>query len=99
MTAVQQKVRDCPLLSGDHRHNWYPFWNKTLGKPISESMNKDNGMVVRGFENGTVVYNPMGNRSVDVVFREIRKSAATDISSERHKLSCPDGDIYLKTEP
>ena len=58
-----------------------------------------NGTIVREFENGTVVYNPMCNKSVEVTFRETRKSAATGISSERHKLGCPDGDIYLKIEP
>jgi hypothetical protein len=41
----------------------------------------------------------MGNRPVEVTFSEIRKSVATGTSSERHKLTCPDGDIYLKIEP
>ena len=88
-----------PLPSGDHRHNWYPFWDKSLGKPVSGSTSMDDGTIVREFKNGTVVYNPMGNEPVEVTFSEIRKSAATGISSERYKLSCPDGDIYLKTEP
>jgi len=88
-----------PLPSGDHRHNWYPFWNKSLGKPISEGTDSKNGTVIREFENGTVVYNPMGNKTVNVVFSEVRRSAATGNSSKQHKLACPDGDIYLKTEP
>jgi hypothetical protein len=88
-----------PLPSGDHRHNWYPFWNKSLGKPISGAADTDDGTIIREFENGTVVYNPMGNKSVEVVFNEIRKSVATDISSDRHKLDCPDGDIYLQIKP
>jgi len=87
-----------PLPSGDHRHNWYPFWDKSLGKPVSEGVTRNDGTVAREFENGTVVYNPMSNESVEVVFSEIRKSVATGISSDRHKLACPDGDIYLKTE-
>ena len=85
-----------PLSSGDHLHNWYPFWDKRLGKPVSKGVTKGDGTIVREFENGTVVYNPMGNKSVEVVFSESRKSVATGISSDRHKLSCPDGDIYLK---
>jgi len=88
-----------PLPSGDHRHNWYPFWNKSLGKPVGEAAARDDGTVVREFENGSVVYNPMGNRPVEVTFSEIRKSVATGTSSERHKLTYPDGDIYLKIEP
>jgi hypothetical protein len=87
-----------PLPSGDHLHNWYPFWDKRLGKPVSEGVTKGDGTIVREFENGTVVYNPMGNKSVEVVFSESRKSVATGISSDLHKLSCPDGDIYLKIE-
>ena len=88
-----------PLPSGDHRHNWYSFWDKSLGKPVAEGITKYDGTVVREFENGSVVYNPMGNRPVEVTFSEIRKSVATGISSERHKLTCPDGDMYLKIEP
>jgi len=88
-----------PLPSGDHRHNWYPFWDRSLGKPVGEAAARHDGTVIREFENGTVVYNPMGNRPVEVTFSEIRKSVATGTSSERHKLTCPDGDIYLKTEP
>jgi hypothetical protein len=73
-----------PLPTGDHRHNWYPFWDKSLGKPNSEGTIRDDGTIVREFENGTVVYNPMGNSPVEITFRETRKSVATGISSEQH---------------
>ena len=23
-----------PLPTPDHMHNWYPFWNKSLGRPL-----------------------------------------------------------------
>ena len=84
-----------PLPTGDHRHNWYPFWDKNLGKPVGNGVTRSDGTIVREFENGTVVYNPMGNNSVEVVFSENRRSVATGISSNQHKLACPDGDIYL----
>jgi len=84
-----------PLPTGDHRHNWYPFWDKNLGKPVSNGVTRSDGTIVREFENGTVVYNPMGNKNVEVVFSENRRSVATGLSSGRHKLACPDGDIYL----
>lgn len=85
-----------PLPSGDHRHNWYPFWNKTLGKAMSKALNKSDGAVSREFEGGTVVYNPMGNKSVTVEFKETRKSLASGVSSKKHILKDADGDIYLK---
>ena len=88
-----------PLPSPDHRHNWYPFWDSGLGKPVGEGATRENGTVIREFENGTVVYNPMGNKPVEVVFDEIRRSASTSALSARHKLACPDGDIYLTIEP
>jgi hypothetical protein len=87
-----------PLPSGDHRHNWYQFWNKSLGRPVAEGTTRDDGTVVREFENGTVVYNPKGNKPVEVIFNKVRKSVASNISSKRHKLAYPDGDIYLKIE-
>lgn len=88
-----------PLPSADHRHNWYSFWNKSLGKPISEGTYRNDGTVVREFQNGTVIYNSMDNRPVVAVFSDIRRSAATGKSSRRHELGCPDGDIYLRVKP
>jgi hypothetical protein len=85
-----------PLPTGDHRHNWYPFWNKSLGKPISAGVTAGDGTVRREFENGCVVYNPMGNGTVTVVFDDIRTSIATGDTSKSHILKSPDGDIYLK---
>jgi hypothetical protein len=87
-----------PLPSGDHRHDWYPFWNKSLGRPTCRRAEKDDGTVVREFENGTVVYNPMGNKTVTVEFESARRSVATGESARRHRLGCPDGDIYLRVE-
>jgi hypothetical protein len=87
-----------PLPSGDHRHNWYPFWDSNLGKPMGDGTTREDGTVLREFENGTVVYNPMGNKPVEVIFSENRKSPSTGVSSKRHKLACPDGDIYLRIE-
>ena len=85
-----------PLPSADHFHNWYPFWNKTLGKPVSKGIDKDDGTVVREFENGTVVYNPPGNKPVTVTFTEPRTSLATGQSSKSHTVNSWDGDILLR---
>jgi hypothetical protein len=85
-----------PLPAPDHLHNWYPFWNKSLGKPTSRGVTMPDSTIRREFEKGTAVYNPMGNKTVTVVFDENRTSAAGGETSKRHSLKSPDGDIYLK---
>ena len=88
-----------PLPTGDHRHNWYPFWNKTLGQPVSFGSTSPDGTTRREFERGCAVYNPMGSGNVRVVFDELRTSLATGRISKSHTLKSPDGDIYLKQSP
>ncbi len=85
-----------PLPTPDHRHNWYPFWNKSLGKSSSECVTMGDGTITREFEKGTVVYNPMGNKTVTVTFDGFRTSVATGETSMSHTLKSLDGDIYLK---
>ncbi len=84
-----------PLPTGDHRHNWYPFWTKSLGKPVSSGFTASDGTVRREFNNGRAVYNPMGNGTATIIFDELRTSVATGEISMRHTLRSPDGDIYL----
>jgi hypothetical protein len=84
-----------PLPSPDHLHDWYEFWDKNLGKPVAPSSKRNDGAVIREFEKGTVVYNPMGNRTVEVVFDNVRISRATGKSGKIHTLESSDGDIYL----
>jgi hypothetical protein len=88
-----------PLPTGDHRHNWYPFWDKSLGKPTSEGVTMPDGTIRRQFTNGTVVYNPMGNKTVTIAFDQIRTSASTGKTSKTHTLKSLDGDIYLNKKP
>ncbi len=85
-----------PLPSPDHRHNWYPFWDTKLGKPLSAGTSSHDGTVRREFENGTVVYNPMGNKTVTVTFDDIRTSISSGQTAKSHALKNCDGDIYLK---
>ena len=87
-----------PLPTPDHRHNWYSFWNKSLGKPVAEAHKNPDGTVCRDFEKGTVVYNSMGNGPVTVGSPEERKSLATGKTARCHYLGSPDGDIFLKVE-
>ena len=85
-----------PLPSPDHRHDWYPFWEKSLGRPTGTMTSGPDGTHRREYEKGTVVYNPMGNAAVDVVFHDLRKSLATGSVSRTHVVKGTDGDIFLK---
>ena len=87
-----------PLPTGDHRHNWYPFWDANLGKPTAPRGASPDGTIRRQFENGMVVYNPMGNKTVTISFDHPKTSAATAKTSKTHTLKNPDGDIYLKAQ-
>ncbi len=88
-----------PLPTGDHRHNWYPFWNSNLGKPTASGVTTPDGTITRQFENGTAIYNPMGNKTVTITFEQPRTSAATGKTSKIHTMGSPDGDIYLRAKP
>ncbi|MBN1506664.1 MAG: hypothetical protein JW955_07450 [Sedimentisphaerales bacterium] len=86
-----------PLPTPDHLHDWYPFWSKGLGKPLANAAPRDDNAVMREFEKGIAVYNPMGNRAVEVVLDEAHTSRATARSSRIHTLAPCDGDIYLRS--
>ena len=85
-----------PLPTGDHRHNWYAFWDARLGKPTAPGVTTPDGTIRRDFDNGTSIYNPMGNKTVTIVFGQTRTSAGSGRKSKTHTLKSPDGDIYLK---
>jgi len=85
-----------PLPRPDHLHNWYPFWDKSLGRPVGRGFEKADGSITREFANGSVVYNPMGNGVVSAEFPSRRTSLATGESSTRHTVAGGDGDIFLK---
>jgi len=85
-----------PLPSPDHLHSWYPFWQRSLGRALSPGRRRDDGSYTREFDNGTVVYNPMGNAEVRVSFPEQRLSVASGKCSISHVVSPCDGDILLK---
>jgi hypothetical protein len=88
-----------PLPTGDHRHNWYPFWDANLGRAAAAGITMPDGTIRRRFDNGTAVYNPMGNRTVTMTFDRPGTSTATGKTSKTHTLRSPDGDIYLEAQP
>lgn len=81
----------------DHSHDWYPFWNKSLGRPTdAQPKTFPDGTVRREYANGTVVMNPPGNRVASVTFSAPRKSAASSLRSMAFVLNPGDADLYLK---
>jgi hypothetical protein len=86
------------LPAADHRHNWYLFWNKTLGRPSSPGEPMKNGSVLRCYENGFVIYNPMGNGPVTTLLPRRARSLTTGRVALTHAIADCDGDIFI-TEP
>ncbi|HEX6985825.1 MAG TPA: putative glycoside hydrolase, partial [Planctomycetaceae bacterium] len=85
-----------PLPASDHLHDWYPFWDANLGRPLGRGEKQPDGTVRRRFENGFAVYNPMGNgKKATVRFDRPHRSVATGETDDKHSLPSGDGDIYL----
>jgi hypothetical protein len=84
-----------PLPTPDHLHNWYPFWNKNLGKPLSPGSKCNDGSYRREFANGIVIFNPFGNLAVTVTFPTLHTSAATGKSLLSHTINSGDGDYFI----
>lgn len=85
-----------PLPTPDHLHDWYPFWNKSLGQPLSPPTHPADGSYRREFHAGTALYNPMGNPTVTIHFDEDRTSLATGTRARQHQVPPADGDLFLR---
>jgi len=84
------------LPTPDHLHNWYPFWERGLGKALASGIARPDGAVTRDFANGTVAYNPIWNQPVTITFDEPRSSRATGKRARIHALDPCDGDLFMK---
>jgi hypothetical protein len=84
------------LPTSDHLHDWYPFWNKVLGTPVSGGVEQPDKSWRREFTNGTVIYNPMGNATVTVRFEQPYLSRATGQVALEHQIPPSDGDILIR---
>jgi hypothetical protein len=83
------------LPTPDHIHDWYPFWDKTLGRPVGGRTRRADGAFEREFEQGTVVYNPIDNGPIEVTFDAPRRSAASGAVASSFVLDSFDGDLFL----
>ena len=84
------------LPTPDHLHNWYPFWNKSLGRPRgAKGARLGNGAFFRAFDNGCVIFNPPDNRPAVVTFRSPHRSQASGVVAASQKVAAGDGDIFL----
>lgn len=82
------------LPTPDHRHLWYPFWEKRLGRPRGPGQTRADGAVWRRFEGGVAAFNPLGNRPVTLLFGFPMRSVATGRIGRRHDLPPGDGDLF-----
>jgi hypothetical protein len=88
----------CP--TPDHLHDWYPFWDRSLGHAVGPLGNLErpdlSGAYTRQYEKGEVVFNPSSNRPVTVSFPEPHRSAATNAIARSFTVAAGDGDLFLK---
>ena len=81
----------------DHYHNWYSFWDADLGLPISmkrKVLNNIDGLFIREFTNGYVVYNRSGTSQIISLGNEFR-AVSTGLIAVSHEVNNLDGEIYL----
>ena len=87
----------------NHQHYWYPFWDAPLGRPVgkkaqlyhnSEGHTVD-GLFIREFTNGWVVYNRSGKEQ-DIQLPMQATGVASGTTGVNHTVSDLDGEIYLK---
>lgn len=83
-----------PLPKPDHLHDWYPFWDKSLGRPAGTGV-RSGAHWRREFEKGTVIYNPPGAKPLRITFQKPRKSRATGKTARTHTVPPGDGDLLL----
>jgi len=86
-----------PLPTPDHLHNWYPFWDKSLGRPLGPGRLRPDGAYDREFQYGTALYNPLGNAPVTVTFDAPHASVATGVTASTFPVNPEDGDLFLNT--
>ncbi len=84
------------LPTPDHLHDWYPFWDQKIGRPMAPGAVRQDGSWQREFQLATVVYNPPGKQPVKVSFQESRRRASDGAEANSFEINGGDGDMFLK---
>lgn len=84
-----------PLKTPDHLHDWYPFWDVKLGRPLGARTDRPDGASVREFSGGTVVYNHYRNATATVTFPTPRKRLSDNSVATTFTIPDADGDIFI----
>ena len=83
---------------------WYDFWDADLGRPVGSAETKGqlydnrNGVFIREYTNGWVVYNRSGKAQEIELPQEVSGWSSGEKDKRRHTLADLDGEIYLKAE-
>jgi hypothetical protein len=84
------------LPTPDHLHDWYDFWDRSLGRPLAPGIQRGDGSWQRNFEGGTAIYNPMGNGETLVKFECEHRRLSTGEIGTQFTVPAYDGDIFLR---
>ncbi len=84
-----------PLKTPDHLHDWYPFWDVKLGRPVAARTDRPDGASLREFTGGTVVYNHHRNAPATVTFPTPRRRISDNTVATSFTLQDADGDIFI----
>lgn len=87
-----------PLPTPDHLHDWYGFWDRSLGRPQAKGDRKLDGSIQRKFDRGLAVYNPPGNKPVTIDFMTPHTAASSRKTAMTFTVPAGDGDLFLKED-
>jgi hypothetical protein len=85
-----------PLATPDHLHDWYEFWDRSLGRPKAKGDRNRDGSIHRQFDRGLAVYNPLGNKPVAVEFTTPHIAASSRKTGMTFTVPPGDGDLFWK---
>ena len=95
---AHSEVHEQGLLHSHPEHYWYAFYDVPIGCPVGEigqTYEGINGLFIREFTNGWVVYNRSGKEQ-QVQLPMQTTGVASRISSTSHVVHDLDGEIFVK---